>query len=76
MNDPKIRVSVSRTVTPDPSLLDMERVRARIRTTSNLPGQPNAKYFASGRATEIVGDLVGLSDRTVEKALYIVDDYS
>ncbi|MBA7663814.1 hypothetical protein ES703_71862 [subsurface metagenome] len=53
-------------------LLDLMRAKAVAIRTSNLPGQPNGKIFPLGRVREQIAELVGLSDRTVEKALYIV----
>lgn len=54
-------------------LLDIEKAKAGDRRTANLPNQPNDKYLSFGRSTEAIGDLVGLSHTTVEKALYIVE---
>lgn len=53
-------------------LLEIEKAKARARVTANLPNQPNEKIFSSGRVTEIIGELIGLSHKTVEKALYII----
>jgi len=52
-------------------LLDMERVKAAGRRTANLPNQSNAQNWAFGRATESIGEMVGLGHTTVERALYI-----
>ncbi len=54
-------------------LLDIMRARAAAIRASNLPNTQTGNIARLGRVREQIAELVGISDRTVEKALYIVE---
>jgi N6-adenosine-specific RNA methylase IME4 len=54
-------------------LLEIMRTKAAAARTSNLPGQPNGQFSRLGRVRDQIAEIVGLSGRTVEKTLYIIE---
>lgn len=54
-------------------LLGIMRARAAAARTSNLPVKQTGNIARVGRVRDQIAELVGLSGRTVEKALYIIE---
>jgi len=55
-------------------LLEIEKELAKQRRTANLPTSPKESFDSLGKATSQVAKKIGLSEKTVERAIKIIEN--